>query len=111
MFPREVAVLIAIVSARDSGRKLLSRPVDAVGEYIGYLCDSLVEHGYLKRDGGVPPFLVPPTMRESLPLPLIVQPLLLDSFRSIFWQTQPEPGNPASCAAGNYCTPASRFPQ
>jgi len=37
---------------------------------------------------GVPPFLVPPTMRESLPLPLIVQPLLLACFRRIFWQTQ-----------------------
>ena len=51
MFPSEVAVLMAIVLTRDSGKKLLSRPVDVVGEYIGYLCDSLVEYGYLKRDG------------------------------------------------------------
>ena len=51
MFPSEVAVLVAIVSTRDCGKELLSRPVDAVGEYIGYLCDSLVEHGYLKRNG------------------------------------------------------------
>ena len=51
MFPSEVAVLMAIVSTSDTGKKLLSRPVDAVGEYIGYLCDSLVEYGYLKRDG------------------------------------------------------------
>jgi len=63
---------------------------------------------------GVPPFLVPPIMRESLPLPLIVQPLLLACFRSIFWQTRPESGSPASCADGpswKDCTPASSFPQ
>ena len=51
MFPSEVAVLMAIVSTRDCGRKLLTRPTDVVGDYIGYLCDSLVEYGYLKRDG------------------------------------------------------------
>ena len=59
----------------------------------------------------LPPFLAPPTMRDFLPLPLIVQSLLLDSFRSIFWQTRPESGSPASCADGSYCTPASSFPQ
>ena len=51
MFPSEVAVLMAIVSTRDCGKKLLSRPADVLGDYIGYLCDSLVEYGYLKRDG------------------------------------------------------------
>jgi len=60
---------------------------------------------------GVPPFFVPPIMRDFLPLALIVQLLLLDSFRSIFWQTRPELGNPASCADGSYCTPASSFSQ
>ena len=51
MFPSEMAVLMAIVSTRDSGKKLLARPMDVVGEYIGYLCDSLVKRGYLKKDG------------------------------------------------------------
>jgi len=51
MFPSEVAVLMAIVSTSDSGKKLLTRPMGVVGEYIGYLCDSLVKRGYLKRDG------------------------------------------------------------
>jgi len=51
MFPSEVAILMAIASTRDSGKKLLSRPMDVVGEYIGYLCDSLVKRSYLKRDG------------------------------------------------------------
>ena len=51
MFPSEAAVLIAIASTKDSGKKLLTRPMDVVGEYIGYLCDSLVKRGYLKRDG------------------------------------------------------------
>ncbi len=51
MFPSEMTILMAIVSTRDSGRKLLTRPMDVVGEYIGYLCDSLVKRGYLKRDG------------------------------------------------------------
>ncbi len=51
MFPSEMTILMAIVSTRDSGRKLLTRPMDVVGEYIGYLCDSLVKRGYLKKDG------------------------------------------------------------
>ena len=65
----------------------------------------------LRHDPGVPPILVPPTMRESLLFPLAVQPLLPAYLRSIFWQTRPESGSPASCAAGNYCTPASSSPQ
>ncbi len=51
MFPSEMAILMAIASTRDSGKKLLTRPMDVVGEYIGYLCDSLVSRGYLKKDG------------------------------------------------------------
>ena len=51
MFPSEMAVLMAILSTRDSGKQLLTRPMDVVGEYIGYLCDSLVKRDYLKRNG------------------------------------------------------------
>jgi len=51
MFPSEMAILMAIAVARDAGKKLLTRPMDVVGEYVGYLCDSLVSCGYLKRDG------------------------------------------------------------
>ena len=51
MFPSEMAILMAIAVTRDSGKKLLTRPMDVVGEYVGYLCDSLVSRGYLKRDG------------------------------------------------------------
>ncbi len=50
MFPSEMAILMAVASTRDSGKKLLTRPMDVVGEYIGYLCDSLVNRGYLKKD-------------------------------------------------------------
>ena len=50
MFPSEIAILMAIASTRDSGKKLLTRPMDVVGEYIGYLYDSLVRRGYLKRN-------------------------------------------------------------
>ena len=50
MFPSEITILMAIASTRDSGKKLLTRPMDVVGEYIGYLYDSLVSRGYLKRD-------------------------------------------------------------
>ena len=50
MFPGEAAMLMAIAVARDSGKKLLTRPMDVVGGYIGYLYDSLVSRGYLKRD-------------------------------------------------------------
>ncbi len=48
MFPSEMVILMAIAGAGDSGKKLLTRPMDVTGEYIGYLCDSLVRRGYLK---------------------------------------------------------------
>ena len=51
MFPGEAAMLMAIAVARDSGKKLLPRPMDIVGGYIGYLYDSLLSRGYLKKDG------------------------------------------------------------
>jgi predicted transcriptional regulator len=51
MFPSEMVILMAIAVARDSGKKLLTRPMDVTGEYIGYLYDSLVRRGYLKENG------------------------------------------------------------
>jgi hypothetical protein len=42
---------MAIAATGDSGKELLTRPMDVVGEYIGYLYDSLVNRGFLKRDG------------------------------------------------------------
>ena len=50
MFPGEAAMLMAIAVVRDSGKKLLPRPMDVVGGYIGYLYDSLLSRGYIKRD-------------------------------------------------------------
>lgn len=49
MFPSEMVILMAIAAARDSGKGLVARPTDVVGEYIGYLYDSLVKRGYIKR--------------------------------------------------------------
>ncbi len=65
MFPSEMAILMAIASTRDSGKKLLTRPMDVVGEYIGYLCDSLVSRGYLKKDGSRE-YQLTPQGREAL---------------------------------------------
>ncbi len=48
MFPSEMVILMAIAAARDSGKGLLTRRTDVVGEYIGYLYDSLVKRGYIK---------------------------------------------------------------
>ena len=50
MFPSEMVILMATAVARDSGKKLLTRPMDVTGEYIGYLNDSLVRRGYLKEN-------------------------------------------------------------
>ena len=49
MFPSEMIILMATAATRDSGKKLLTHPMDATGEYIGYLYDSLVRGGYLKK--------------------------------------------------------------
>jgi predicted transcriptional regulator len=48
MLPSEMIILMAIVVNRNTGKKLLTRPMDVTGEYIGYLYDSLVSRGYLK---------------------------------------------------------------
>lgn len=50
MFPSEMVILMAIAGAGDSGEKLLTRPMDVVGEYIGYLYNSLVARGYIKKN-------------------------------------------------------------
>jgi len=46
-----MAILMAIAATSDSCKKLLNRPMDVVGIYIGYLYDSMVRRGYLKKDG------------------------------------------------------------
>ncbi len=51
MFPSEAVILMAIAVPGGCAKKLLTRPLDVVGEYIGYLYDSLADRGYLKRDG------------------------------------------------------------
>ena len=48
MFPSEGLILMTIALSEDSGKKLINRPMDVTGEYIGYLCDSLGSRGYLK---------------------------------------------------------------
>ena len=50
MFPSEMTILMAIEVARDSGRKLLTQPMDVTGEYISCLYASLVKRGYLKKN-------------------------------------------------------------
>jgi predicted transcriptional regulator len=51
MFPSEMIILMAIAAGEDTGKKLLTRPMDITSEYIGYLYHSLVKRGYLKRHG------------------------------------------------------------
>ena len=48
MFPSEMVILMAIAVNKYAGRKLLTHPVDVIGEYIGYLYNSLVNRGYIK---------------------------------------------------------------
>lgn len=50
MFPSEIVILMAIALTGEAGKKLLTRPADVMGEYIGYLYDSLVTRGYLKKN-------------------------------------------------------------
>ena len=51
MLPSEMIILMAIAVNQKTGKNLLSRPMDATGEYIGYLFNSLVNRGYLKQNG------------------------------------------------------------
>ncbi len=48
MFPGEIIILMAIVVTKDAGKRLLTRPMDITGEYIGYLYNSLVKRGFLR---------------------------------------------------------------
>ena len=50
MFPSEMVILMAIAAASNPDEKLLNRPLDVIGEYIGYLCSSLVNRGFLKKN-------------------------------------------------------------
>lgn len=52
MFTDEVAILMAIEEAGESAQKPKRRPKSITGSHIGYLCDSLVRHGYLAADSG-----------------------------------------------------------
>ena len=51
MFPSEMIILMAIAVNKDPGKNILNRPMDIIGEYIGYLYDSLVRRSYLKKNG------------------------------------------------------------
>ncbi|HUT68429.1 MAG TPA: hypothetical protein VMW86_07770 [Dehalococcoidales bacterium] len=48
MLPSEMIILMATVVNTKTGNKLLTRPMDITGEYIGYLYNSLVNCGYLR---------------------------------------------------------------
>ncbi len=48
MLPGEMVILMAIGVTRDSGKELLTRQMDVSSEYIGDLCDSLIERGYIE---------------------------------------------------------------
>ncbi len=37
LFPSEMVILMAIAGAGDFGKKMLTRPMDVTGQYIGYL--------------------------------------------------------------------------
>ena len=50
MFPSEMVILMAIAGSRDSGKRLLSRPMDVAGDYINYLYNSLVTRGYIRAN-------------------------------------------------------------
>jgi len=65
MFPSEMAILMAIAVTRDAGEELRTRPMDIVGRYIGYLYDSLVTRGYLRR-GDSAGYQLTPKGREAL---------------------------------------------
>ena len=56
---------MAIAVAGNSGRKLLTGPIDVTGEYIGHLYDSLVRRGYLNEHSSKRCQLIPKG-REAL---------------------------------------------
>jgi len=48
MLPSEMIILMAIAVNKNSGKQLLTHPMDVTGEYIGYLYNSLINRGYLR---------------------------------------------------------------
>ena len=64
MLPGEMVILMAIEVARSSSKKLLD-PAGVTGEYVTRLYDSLVERGYLKKNG-FRGYQLTPQGRESL---------------------------------------------
>jgi DNA-binding PadR family transcriptional regulator len=60
-----MVILMAISVGRGSGQKLLNRPMDVAGEYIGYLYDSLAKRGYLEGNSSRG-YQLTPKGRESL---------------------------------------------
>ncbi|OGO45180.1 MAG: hypothetical protein A2Z05_01070 [Chloroflexi bacterium RBG_16_60_22] len=65
MLPSEMIILMAIVVNKKSGKKLLTRPMDITGEYIGYLYNSLANRGYLKGHNSTG-FELTPLGRETI---------------------------------------------
>jgi predicted transcriptional regulator len=65
MLPSEMIILMAVVVNGKTGKKLLSRPMDITGEYIGYLYNSLVIRGYLKHRGSAD-YQLTPAGREAI---------------------------------------------
>ena len=65
LFPSGIVILMAIAVAGNSGRKLLTGPIDVTGEYIGHLYDSLVRRGYLNEHSSKRCQLIPKG-REAL---------------------------------------------
>ena len=50
MFPGEMVILMAIAINKETGKELLTRPMDVTSEYISNLYNSLVNRGYLKKN-------------------------------------------------------------
>jgi predicted transcriptional regulator len=51
VFPSEMVILLSIALSSASDKTLISRPVDGMNEYIGYLYTSLVGRGFLRENG------------------------------------------------------------
>jgi len=51
MFPSEMVILMSIALSGDADRTLISRPMDVLNEYIGYLYESLIKRGYMRENG------------------------------------------------------------
>ena len=92
--------------SNDKENEIIDKLKNAILEGEVYAAPEVTQEALNAGVTGVPPFLVPPRMRDFLLSPLVARPLLPGSFRGTFWQIPPVLGNPASCADGSYCTPA-----